>query len=137
MLYLHGICHFYPENLTRSVDCSDCNSAVLFGDRSSAAVVSDTDPSHESFMYCYCDSKSSVWKRVRVHRMRYFQQDNNVVQRFAIHKTTESLRIRKELFPIYRDHFKFTGHQANGMNLSRDVAIPLIGSGLMWTYMLL
>ena len=45
--------------------------------------------------------------------MGYFQQDGNAVQRFAIHKTTESLRILKESFPVNGDRFKFIGHQAN------------------------
>jgi len=102
-----------PENVTRSIDYSDRNSAVLFGDGSSAAVVSATVPSRAYFVSCYCDSNPSAWEKVSVHRMGYFQQDGNAVQRFAIHKTTESLRILKESFPVNGDRFKFIGHQAN------------------------
>ena len=102
-----------PENLTRSVNYSDRSIAVLFGDGSSAAVVSATVPSRASFVSCYCDSNPSAWEKVSVHRMGYFQQDGNAVQRFAIHKTTESLRILKESFPVNGDRFKFIGHQAN------------------------
>ncbi|MDO9585163.1 MAG: ketoacyl-ACP synthase III [Syntrophales bacterium] len=102
-----------PENLTRSVNYSDRGSAVLFGDGSSAAVVSAIVPSRASFVSCYSDSKPSAWEKVSIPRMDYFQQDGNAVQRFAIHKTTESLRMLKELYPVNGDRFKFIGHQAN------------------------
>ena len=102
-----------PENLTRSVDYSDRNNAVLFGDGSSAAVVSATVPSRKVIVSCYADSKPSSWEKVSIPRMGYFQQNGNAVQRFAIHKTTESLRMLKEFVPVNGDRFKFIGHQAN------------------------
>ncbi len=102
-----------PENLTRSVNYSDRSIAVLFGDGSSAAVISSTVPSPVSFAEFFCDSKPSAWERVSIPRMGYFQQDGNAVQRFAIHKTTDSLRILQSSVGNTGNNFKFVGHQAN------------------------
>jgi 3-oxoacyl-[acyl-carrier-protein] synthase-3 len=102
-----------PETMTRSVDYSDRKIAVLFGDGSSAAVVSAAVPAKKAFLSCCYDSKPSAWEKVSIPRLGYFQQDGNAVQRFAIHKTTESLRLLQESFPINGNRFKFIGHQAN------------------------
>src|SRR3990172_2584766 len=80
-----------PENTTRSINYSDRNTAVLFGDGSSAAVVSATVPSQKTFTACFCGSNPSAWEKVSIPRLGYFQQDGNAVQRFAIRKATESL----------------------------------------------
>ncbi|MBI4632399.1 MAG: ketoacyl-ACP synthase III [Deltaproteobacteria bacterium] len=102
-----------PENLTRSVNYSDRSIAVLFGDGSSAAVISATVPSPVSFADFYCDSKPSAWEKVSIPRMGYFQQDGSAVQRFAIHKTTDSLRMLKTSLNADGNNLKFVGHQAN------------------------
>jgi 3-oxoacyl-[acyl-carrier-protein] synthase-3 len=102
-----------PENLTRSIDYSDRNTAVLFGDGSSAAVVSATVPSRAAFMACSCESKPSSCDKVSIPRMGYFQQDGNVVQGFAIRKTTDSIRILQDSFSVNGNRFIFVGHQAN------------------------
>jgi 3-oxoacyl-[acyl-carrier-protein] synthase-3 len=102
-----------PENMTRSVDYSDRKIAVLFGDGSSAAVVSAAVPAKKAFLSCFYDSKPSAWEKVSIPRLGYFQQDGNAVQRFAILKTTESLRLLQEAFPINGNRLKFIGHQAN------------------------
>jgi 3-oxoacyl-[acyl-carrier-protein] synthase-3 len=155
MLYLHGIGHFYPENLTRSINYSDRGSAVLFGDGSSAAVVSATVPSRASFVSCYCDSKPSAWEKVSIPRMGYFQQDGNAVQRFTIHKTTESLSMLNTVCErtgiAVKDHwYNVTDYGDTGCSgapavLSQHwdelkpgyhVAISLVGAGLTWTHTL-
>ncbi|MBP9020957.1 MAG: ketoacyl-ACP synthase III [Syntrophobacterales bacterium] len=102
-----------PESLTRVVDYSDRNSAVLFGDGSSAAVVSATVPAPPAFVLSHADSKPSAWDKVTIPRTGYFQQDGNVVQGFAIRKTTESLRELKLFSGVNSDRFRFVGHQAN------------------------
>jgi len=102
-----------PENLTRCVDYSDRNTAVLFGDGSAAAVVSATIPARAVFKACFCDSKPSSWDKVCIPRMGYFRQDGNIVQGFAIRKTTESIRILQDTFNINGNRFIFVGHQAN------------------------
>ncbi len=102
-----------PENLTRCIDYTDRKSAVLFGDGSSAAVVSATVPSRASFTACSYESKPSAWDKVGIPRMGYFQQDGNAVQGFAIRKTTESIRTLQECYSVNGNRFIFIGHQAN------------------------
>jgi 3-oxoacyl-[acyl-carrier-protein] synthase-3 len=102
-----------PENMTRSINYSDRKIAVLFGDGSSAAVVSASVSAKKAFHSCYYNSRPSSWEKVSIPRLGYFQQDGNAVQRFAIRKTTESLSILKEAFPVNGNRLKFIGHQAN------------------------
>ena len=102
-----------PENLTRIIDYSDRRSAPLFGDGTSAAIVSASVPSTMLFEAFFCDSNPSSWDKVRVPRVGHFDQDGRVVQGFAIRKTTELLRDLQELYPDGYDRFKFVGHQAN------------------------
>jgi 3-oxoacyl-[acyl-carrier-protein] synthase-3 len=101
------------ETLTRTVDYSDRKTAVLFGDGSSAAVVSSTIPARASFSSCHYNSKPSAWDKVGIPWTGYFQQDGNAVQGFAIRKTTESIRILQENCPQNNGRFIFIGHQAN------------------------
>jgi 3-oxoacyl-[acyl-carrier-protein] synthase-3 len=102
-----------PENLTRCIDYSDRNTAVLFGDGSSAAVVSATVPARAAFKACYCDSRPSAWGKVAIPRMGYFRQDGSAVQGFAIRKTTDSIRTLQDTFYTNGHRFIFIGHQAN------------------------
>lgn len=102
-----------PESLTRAVDYSDRNSAVLFGDGSSAAVLSAMIPAPAAFMACDACSKPSSWDKVVIPRLGYFHQDGNAVQGFAIRKTTESLRRLQAAFQVDADRLRFVGHQAN------------------------
>jgi len=102
-----------PENLTRVVDYSDRKTAVLFGDGSAATVLSATVPSRAAFTACFYESKPSSWDKVGIPRMGYFHQDGNVVQGFAIRKTTESIRILQETYSVNGNRFIFVGHQAN------------------------
>jgi len=102
-----------PDNLTRYINYSDRNSAVLFGDGTAAAVVSATVPARSIFKACRCDSKPSEWQKVSIPRMDYFQQDGKAVQGFAIRKTTESIRLLQNTFHLNGNRFIFVGHQAN------------------------
>lgn len=102
-----------PETLTRTVNYADRNSAVLFGDGTSSAVVSAQVPAKAAFTDCFCDSKPTDWNKITIPRMGYFQQDGRAVQGFAIRKTTESVRLLHALYPLNGDYFKFVGHQAN------------------------
>ncbi|MGA3206968.1 MAG: ketoacyl-ACP synthase III [Syntrophales bacterium] len=102
-----------PENLTRCVDYTDRKSAVLFGDGSSAAVVSATVPSRKFFTACAYETKPSDWDKVGIPRMGYFRQDGNAVQGFAIRKTTESIRMLQKTYALNGNRFIFIGHQAN------------------------
>lgn len=103
-----------PDNTTRAMDFSDRNAAVLFGDGSSAAVVSASVPSGMSFIAGDRGSRPSDWDKVLVPRIGYFRQVGSAVQGFAIRKTTECLRELQSYFPVGNpDQFKFVGHQAN------------------------
>ena len=108
-----------PESVTHAMDFSDRSVAVLFGDGSSAAVVSASVPSRLTVLACYCDSKPTKWNALTVPRMGFFQQEGSMIQGFAIRKTTESLWMLKSAFQMNSDRFKFVGHQANlGMLLT-------------------
>ena len=102
-----------PENDTRVIDYSDRSAAALFGDGTSAAVVSASVPSKMVFEAFFCDSNPLSWDKVRVPRVGHFAQEGSAVQGFAIRKTTELLRELQELYPAGHDRFKFIGHQAN------------------------
>jgi len=102
-----------PESLTHVVDYSDRRVAPLFGDGSSAAVVSASVSSKMVFESFFGDSNPLSWDKVRIPRMGHFGQDGSVVQGFAIRKTTESLRKLQETYQINSGRFKFVGHQAN------------------------
>ena len=57
-----------PENLTRCIDFSDRRSACLFGDGSTAAVVSLTVPSGKIIDATHFDAKPSCWDKVSIRR---------------------------------------------------------------------
>ena len=102
-----------PENLTRCIDYADRRSACLFGDGSTAAVVSPTVPSEKIITSTLFDAKPSCWDKVSIRRTGHFGQDGNAVQGFAIRKTTDALRILQAANPSLNGHLKFVGHQAN------------------------
>lgn len=102
-----------PESLTRCVNYTDRNTAVLFGDGSAAAVLSASVPSAVSFSECFCDSKPTEWAKANIPRLEYFQQDGRAVQGFAIRKTTEAVRLLRASHPGNGNRFMFIGHQAN------------------------
>jgi len=102
-----------PENVTRVIDYSDRRAAPLFGDGTSAAVVSASVPSKMVCEAFFCDSNPSSWDKVRVPRVGHFDQEGSAVQGFAIRKTTQLLKELQEMYPAGYDRFKFVGHQAN------------------------
>ncbi|MCF8111260.1 MAG: ketoacyl-ACP synthase III [Desulfobacteraceae bacterium] len=106
-----------PENYTHVVDYSDRRVAPLFGDGTSAAVVSATEPSNmrlEGFDY---GSSPRGWDKVKIPACGHFCQDGSYVQRFAIRRATEGVRRLQADYPRDAQKFKFVGHQANLMML--------------------
>ncbi len=110
-----------PENTTRVVDYSDRATAILWGDGTSAAIVSRTVPSRLRVVATTLASSPSGHAAVRVPRIGHFAQDGNAVQRFAIKTTSTTLAA---LLPAARErtartqgHVRFIGHQANGTML--------------------
>lgn len=103
-----------PENTTRVVDFSDRSVAVLFGDASSAAVLSTKIPSRARVVSSAFGSDPSGCDQVGIPRLGYFHQAGAVVQKFAIKKMTALLvEIEQRLDPARRQRLVYIGHQAN------------------------
>ncbi len=106
-----------PENTTRVVDYSDRAGAVLWGDASTAAVVSLDVPSRVRVTATTLASSPAGHAAVRIPRLGHFAQEGSAVQRFAIKTTTACL---DALLPGARERgmktggrTHFIGHQAN------------------------
>ena len=102
-----------PESLTRCVDYSDRNTAVLFGDGGAAAVVSAAVPSRVRVLDCRCDARPSAWRKASIPRTGYFRQEGNAVQGFAIRRMTDTVRLLRDSHGGNGHRFLFAGHQAN------------------------
>lgn len=109
------------ENTTRVVDYADRATAVLWGDATTAAVISAEVPARLRVVTTTLASSPAGWSSVTIPRGGHFVQDGNQVQRFAI-KTT--LECAEALLPGARararhggGRLRFIGHQANLMML--------------------
>ena len=110
-----------PENTTRVVDYKDRSAAVLWGDATSAAVVSADVPSRLKITHTLLNSSPAGWAHVTIPRFGHFAQNGSAVQRFAIKTTIACL---EQLLPKARERaaktqgqIRFIGHQANGLML--------------------
>lgn len=102
-----------PESLTTTVDYSDRSAAVLWGDGTTAAVVSTKVPSRIEILGNQLHSDPSGADKVVVPHFGHFGQEGRTVQMFAIKKTIRVLRnLRKEWAQDDR-RLHFIGHQAN------------------------
>jgi 3-oxoacyl-[acyl-carrier-protein] synthase-3 len=100
-----------PENTTRTVDYRDRSSAVLWGDGSTAAVVSTRVPSRLRVKATTLHSDPSGWSKVLIPGGGHFAQNGSAVQAFAIRKSSETLvELRGHL---ENPQAYFIGHQAN------------------------
>jgi len=106
-----------PENTTRAVDYRDRSSAVLWGDGTSAAIVSSEVAARVRIVETTLASSPAGCRSVVIPRFGHFTQDGSTVQRFAI-KT--SLGCLASLLPEARARasqtggtVRFVGHQAN------------------------
>jgi 3-oxoacyl-[acyl-carrier-protein] synthase-3 len=105
-----------PENMTRVIDFSDRSTAVLFGDASTAAVLSASVPSRASFVESHCGTNPQAWEKVTIPPNGHFRQDGRAVQGFAIRRMTESVRCLMSVPGNGNGNggrFRFIGHQAN------------------------
>lgn len=114
-----------PENTTRVVNYADRATAVLWGDGTSAAVVSADEPARLRVVDSLLDSSPAGAGQVVIPRFGHFFQQGSAVQRFAI-KTT--LACLERLLPGARAHAAatggrvlFIGHQANATMLESVV----------------
>ncbi len=102
-----------PEGITRVIDYSDRSASVLFGDATTAAVVSASVKARAAFTETSCGTNPSGWEKVTIRSASYFRQDGQAVQGFAIRRMTESLQNLKSGLPPQQGRFRFIGHQAN------------------------
>ncbi len=104
------------ENTTRTVDYNDRRTAVLWGDCSSAAIVSPRAPGRASVEASLLRSDPSGWKHVLIPAGGHFQQDGQAVQSFAIRKTIATFTELTAGLPP-ESQPAFIGHQANALML--------------------
>jgi 3-oxoacyl-[acyl-carrier-protein] synthase-3 len=114
-----------PENTTRVVSYADRATAVLWGDGTSAAVVSAEVPARVKVTGSLLESSPAGCALVTIPRFGHFAQEGSQVQRFAI-KTT--LACLERLLPAARERaakvggrVRFIGHQANALMLDSIV----------------
>ena len=105
------------ESTTKVINYTDRNSAVLFGDGASAAIVSSQIPARAGFVSGGYNARPSGWTKVGVTGDWIFSQDGNAVQGFAIRTTTECLKTLQDQYEGQVGRFMFIAHQANYMML--------------------
>ncbi len=125
-----------PENTTRVVDYRDRSSAVLWGDGTSAAIVSSEVPARVRVVETTLTSSPAGCRAVEIPRYGHFRQDGSAVQRFAI-KT--SLGCLASLLPEARARVartggavRFVGHQANLLMLEAVARRAEIAAASHW-----
>ncbi|MDB2447149.1 ketoacyl-ACP synthase III [bacterium] len=102
------------ENNTRAVDYSDRTASVLWGDCTTATVVSTKHASKHQVQNSFLDGAPSGNKKVIVERYGHFAQEGKTVQKFAIKKSILLLNhFRENIDPAHAENMKFIGHQAN------------------------
>ncbi len=102
-----------PESLTTAVNYNDRSGAVLWGDGTTAAVVSTKVPSRIEIVGNTLESSPAGWDKVVVPHFKHFWQEGRTVQMFAIKKTTRVLRDLQKRFADAGRRLHFVGHQAN------------------------
>lgn len=102
-----------PENTTRTVDYSDRSTAVLWGDGSSAAVVSPRVPGRARVRVTSYESDPTGWDKVVIPVGGHFKQQGAAVQTFAIKKTLATLEALRRWAGEEFETISFVGHQAN------------------------
>jgi 3-oxoacyl-[acyl-carrier-protein] synthase-3 len=102
------------ENNTRVVNYSDRATAVLWGDGSSAAIVSPRVPARAVVRRTSFASDPAGWDNVTIPTGGFFVQDGPAVQRFAIRRTaaTAEQLLAKRDGDLDVEPW-FIGHQAN------------------------
>jgi 3-oxoacyl-[acyl-carrier-protein] synthase-3 len=100
-----------PENNTRVVDYRDRRNAVLWGDGTSAAVLSSRVRSNVTVATCALGADPAGWRKVTIPCGGHFDQDGATVQAFAIRTMTELVNESRAKARL-SDHY-FIGHQAN------------------------
>jgi len=106
------------ENNTRAVDYSDRRAAVLWGDASTAAVVSLRHAAPMRLRYSCIGSDPRGWNTVAIPTGGHFYQNGSAVQGFAIRQTAATLAEVREHAQDDQENLYFIGHQANLLMLT-------------------
>jgi len=107
-----------PENSTRAIDYSDRSAAVLWGDCTTATIVSTKHPSRYQINNTFIESSPKGHDKVVFEIGGHFRQDGKAVQKFAIKKSLAILKnLRDPLDSEVAENIKYIGHQANLMML--------------------
>jgi 3-oxoacyl-[acyl-carrier-protein] synthase-3 len=102
-----------PENTTRVTDFSDRSSAILFGDATSAAVVSTKVSSRIRCAHSVFGVNPAGCDDVAIPRVKHFSQNGSAVQKFAIKMMSQLLGDIQERAGDRKDRVIYIGHQAN------------------------
>lgn len=121
-----------PENSTRVVDYNDRSSCVLWGDGTSAAIVSPRIPGPWRITQTLLRGDPSGADKVVVPRVGHFIQQGAAVQTFAIKRASEIFLALRDLWVNAQpgrspDGLTFIGHQANLRmleNVQRRCEVP-------------
>lgn len=120
------------EYNTRTVNYTDRTTAVLWGDGTSASIVSLKKPLTNAkakvrVTFTTIASDPAGWNKVVIPMGGHFTQVGSAVQAFAIKKTLATLDILREQLVQASGQFYFIGHQANLLMLEavcRRASIP-------------
>jgi 3-oxoacyl-[acyl-carrier-protein] synthase-3 len=104
-----------PENNTRVTNYDDRSTAVLWGDASTAVVVSTHVPSPVSIACSTPGSAPAEWAKIKTPNGCHFSQDGHAVQAFAIRTMCALLGGLRR--PDGSGGEYFIGHQANKLAL--------------------
>jgi len=107
-----------PENSTRVIDYADRSTCVLWGDCSTAAIVSPRIPGPWRVVETLLHGDPSGAEKVKVPRFGHFVQHGAEVQKFGIKRGTELLQSLQASWlsggeSRRPDALTFIGHQAN------------------------
>jgi 3-oxoacyl-[acyl-carrier-protein] synthase III len=103
-----------PENTTRVTDFSDRSSAILFGDATSAAVISTKVPSRAKVVHSTFGVNPAGCDDVAIARVSHFAQNGSAVQKFAIKQMSALLaEIQGRVGEDRQGKLVYIGHQAN------------------------
>ncbi len=109
------------ENNTRTIDYSDRRNAVLWGDASTASVVSLKHRAPLRVKFSTLESDPSGCKAVKIEAGRHFSQNGSVVQTFAIRKSLAAMQQLRAQVRGDQEKLYFIGHQANLLMLENVV----------------
>ncbi len=101
------------ENNTRWIDYEDKSSAVLWGDASTAAVISARHASRWKIRHTVFGSDPAEWGKVSIPPGEHFRQDGGAVHGFAIKRSVAVLSELRAHVTGAPGSLYYVGHQAN------------------------